>query len=154
MDMVRSYAAGFIFTTSLPPTVLAGARRSIQILRSSEGQALRATHQDNVRYLRYVQSSPARLQKICRYHPLYNDIMPSLITQFRFFTILPVVVLQKFLAIFFSPILLPIFPFCANFAILCSFFVDISIFSHFFNFNFFVPLFPSLFHRFLPFFRF
>ena len=30
---VRSYGAGFIFTTSLPPTVLAGAIASIRLLR-------------------------------------------------------------------------------------------------------------------------
>lgn len=52
IDMIRSYAAGFIFTTSLPPTVLAGARKSISILRSEEGKALRSRHQQNVRYLR------------------------------------------------------------------------------------------------------
>lgn len=52
IDMVRSYAAGFIFTTSLPPTVLAGAREAVSVLRSEEGRQLRSTHQFNVRYLR------------------------------------------------------------------------------------------------------
>ena len=31
MDMMRSYASGFIFTTSLPPTVLYGATASIKV---------------------------------------------------------------------------------------------------------------------------
>ena len=52
IDMVRSYAAGFIFTTSLPPTVLCGAMKAVEILASDEGRALRARHQENVRYLR------------------------------------------------------------------------------------------------------
>lgn len=52
IDMIRSYAAGFIFTTSLPPTVLAGAYQAIEILASEEGRQLRAKHQSNVRYLR------------------------------------------------------------------------------------------------------
>lgn len=52
VDMVRSYAAGFIFTTSLPPTVLSGALTAVRILRSDEGRQLRARHQANVRYLR------------------------------------------------------------------------------------------------------
>ncbi|XP_034231167.1 5-aminolevulinate synthase, erythroid-specific, mitochondrial isoform X3 [Thrips palmi] len=52
VDMIRSYAAGFIFTTSLPPTVLAGARKAVQILASEEGRELRAQHQEIVRYLR------------------------------------------------------------------------------------------------------
>jgi 5-aminolevulinate synthase len=52
IDMVRSYAAGFIFTTSLPPTVLAGALKAVEILASEEGRELRTRHQANVRYLR------------------------------------------------------------------------------------------------------
>lgn len=52
IDMVRSYGAGFIFTTSLPPTVLTGARKAIQILASDEGRMLRQKHQENVQYLR------------------------------------------------------------------------------------------------------
>merc|ERR1712002_506520 len=52
IDFIRSYAAGFIFTTSLPPTILYGARASIAVLKSEEGRALRNKHQSNVRYLR------------------------------------------------------------------------------------------------------
>merc|ERR1719228_354461 len=52
VDVVRSYGAGFIFTTSLPPTVLSGALASIRVLRSEEGRSLRTRHQDNVAYLR------------------------------------------------------------------------------------------------------
>lgn len=52
VDMIRSYAAGFIFTTSLPPTTLAGALASIKVLRSDEGRQLRFRHQEAVRYLR------------------------------------------------------------------------------------------------------
>ena len=52
VDMIRSYAPGFIFTTSLPPTVLCGALTAIRILRSSEGVTLRKRHQANVAFLK------------------------------------------------------------------------------------------------------
>ncbi|XP_012259087.2 5-aminolevulinate synthase, erythroid-specific, mitochondrial [Athalia rosae] len=52
VDMVRSYAAGFIFTTSLPPTVLYGALTAVEILASDEGRSLRETQQRNVAYLK------------------------------------------------------------------------------------------------------
>lgn len=54
VDTVRSYAAGFIFTTSLPPMLLAGARQSIQVLKSEEGRSLRRKHQRNVKLLRQM----------------------------------------------------------------------------------------------------
>ncbi|XP_077139890.1 5-aminolevulinate synthase, erythroid-specific, mitochondrial-like [Ranitomeya variabilis] len=54
IDTVRSYAAGFIFTTSLPPMVLAGAVESVRVLKSEEGQALRRAHQRNVKHMRQL----------------------------------------------------------------------------------------------------
>ncbi|XP_049869845.1 5-aminolevulinate synthase, erythroid-specific, mitochondrial [Pectinophora gossypiella] len=52
VDTVRSLAPGFIFTTALPPPVLAGSLASIRLLASEEGQTLRARHQAMVRYLK------------------------------------------------------------------------------------------------------
>ncbi|XP_075434515.1 5-aminolevulinate synthase, erythroid-specific, mitochondrial [Ascaphus truei] len=54
IDTVRSYAAGFIFTTSLPPMVLAGALESVRVLKGEEGQALRRAHQRNVKHMRQL----------------------------------------------------------------------------------------------------
>lgn len=54
VDTVRSFAAGFIFTTSLPPMVLAGALESVRVLKSAEGQALRRAHQRNVKLMRQL----------------------------------------------------------------------------------------------------
>uniref|UniRef100_G3UDF4 5-aminolevulinate synthase n=1 Tax=Loxodonta africana TaxID=9785 RepID=G3UDF4_LOXAF len=54
VDMVRSYAAGFIFTTSLPPMVLSGALESVRLLKGVEGQILRRTHQRNVKHMRQL----------------------------------------------------------------------------------------------------
>jgi 5-aminolevulinate synthase len=52
VDAIRSYAPGFIFTTSLPPAVAAGAAASIAFLKSPEGQKLRDSQQLHARILK------------------------------------------------------------------------------------------------------
>ncbi|MGA0922893.1 MAG: 5-aminolevulinate synthase [Lutimaribacter sp.] len=51
-DAIRSYAPGFIFTTSLPPAVAAGAAASVAFLKTDAGQALRQRHQEQARVLK------------------------------------------------------------------------------------------------------
>ena len=52
VDAVRSYAPGFIFTTSLPPAVAAGAAAAIAFLKTAEGQKLRDAQQLHARVLK------------------------------------------------------------------------------------------------------
>jgi 5-aminolevulinate synthase len=50
VDFVRSHAPGFIFTTALPPAIVAGVRASLAVIRGA--QDLRARHQDRARSLK------------------------------------------------------------------------------------------------------
>lgn len=50
IDWVRSYAPGFIFTTTLPPSVMAGANAAVEELM--ESNKYRHAQQRNVRYLK------------------------------------------------------------------------------------------------------
>ncbi|XP_063725330.1 5-aminolevulinate synthase, erythroid-specific, mitochondrial-like [Symsagittifera roscoffensis] len=52
IDVIRSYGSGFIFTTSLPPSVLYGTIAAIRILKGEEGEVLRNRQQENVKLLR------------------------------------------------------------------------------------------------------
>jgi 5-aminolevulinate synthase len=50
IDTIRSFAPGFIFTSSLPPSVAAAAEASVDYLGSS--QAERTSHQERAAYLK------------------------------------------------------------------------------------------------------
>jgi 5-aminolevulinate synthase len=50
VDAIRSYAPGFIFTTSLPPAIAAGAAASVRHLKGD--RALREAHQTQARILK------------------------------------------------------------------------------------------------------
>ena len=50
VDYIRSHASGFIFTTSLPPAIAAGARASIRHVKTAD--ALRRRHQERAQALK------------------------------------------------------------------------------------------------------
>ncbi len=50
IDAVRSYAPGFIFTTALPPALLAGCKASVEYLKTSDKE--RAIQRRNVKHLK------------------------------------------------------------------------------------------------------
>ena len=52
VDSIRSYAPGFIFTTSLPPTIAAGAIKSVQVIKQAND--LRAKHQERAERLKVM----------------------------------------------------------------------------------------------------
>uniref|UniRef100_A0A8C3FVM1 Uncharacterized protein n=1 Tax=Chrysemys picta bellii TaxID=8478 RepID=A0A8C3FVM1_CHRPI len=66
IDTVRPYAAGFIFTTSLPPMLLADALESVRTLKSAKGQVLRRQNQRNVKLMRQIRvADAAKNTEIC-----------------------------------------------------------------------------------------
>ena len=50
VDTIRSYSSGFIFTTSLPPCIVAGALASVRYLKESDQE--RQQHKKIVKYLK------------------------------------------------------------------------------------------------------
>ena len=54
IDFLRSFAPGFIFTTALPPAVVAGARTSVEILKRDP--TIRERHQERVARLKRLRT--------------------------------------------------------------------------------------------------
>lgn len=90
VDMVRSYAAGFIFTTSLPPTVVSGALAAIDVLSGAEGKALRAVHQKSVRYLRDLLVQNGLPAEHCPSHiiPVHVSILKLILVPMHTFMVI------------------------------------------------------------------
>jgi 5-aminolevulinate synthase len=59
MDFVRSTAPGFIFTTALPPAVVAGTDTALSIVQAEEGAQLRDALRRNVHLLKQLLSERA-----------------------------------------------------------------------------------------------
>ena len=70
VDFVRSFGNGFIFTTSLPPAVAAGARASVRHVRKT--QALRDQHQERSETLkrRLKEAGLPVMPSVCHIVPL------------------------------------------------------------------------------------
>ena len=52
VDAIRSISPGFIFTTSIPPVICAGALASVKYLKDDGGRELRRQHQENAMELK------------------------------------------------------------------------------------------------------
>lgn len=72
IDTIRSYAPGFIFTTSLPPAIAAGATASIRHLKTAND--LREKHQEQVAKLK-VKLTEAKLPIL----PTETHIVPLMV---------------------------------------------------------------------------
>jgi 5-aminolevulinate synthase len=70
IDFVRSFGNGFIFTTSLPPSVAAGARASVRHVRAN--QALRDRHQERSETLkrRLKEAGLPVMPSVCQIVPV------------------------------------------------------------------------------------
>ena len=73
IDVVRSFAPGFIFTTALPPVVAAGALASVRHLKQSHVE--RAAHQERAATLKAAKLTDAGLAVM----PSVSHIVPVMV---------------------------------------------------------------------------
>jgi 5-aminolevulinate synthase len=92
VDYIRSYASGFIFTTSLPPAIAAGALTSVRLVRKAGD--LRARHQERAATLKArlaeaglpVMPSPSHVVPILVGDPvLCKQVTDELMTRYRIY---------------------------------------------------------------------
>ena len=88
-DAIRSYAPGFIFTTSLSPAVVAGALASVRYLKTSQLERIR--HQERARTVKArltaaglpVLDNPSHIVPVMVGHPVHcKQITDALFTDF------------------------------------------------------------------------
>ena len=91
-DAIRSYAPGFIFTTSLAPAIVAGALASIRHLKRSEIE--RARHQERVRTVKKlmaearlpVMDNPSHIVPVMVGDPVHcKAVTDTLLTKYRIY---------------------------------------------------------------------
>jgi 5-aminolevulinate synthase len=91
-DAIRSYAPGFIFTTSLAPAIVAGALASIRHLKRSEIE--RARHQERVRTVKRlmgearlpVMDNPSHIVPVMVGDPVHcKAVTDTLLTKHRIY---------------------------------------------------------------------
>lgn len=92
VDYVRSFSPGFIFTTSLPPTIMAGAVESIRHLKASNTE--RESHQANAVYLKkkltqvnipYLQSESHIVPVIVGDAVLCKQVADTLLNRYKIY---------------------------------------------------------------------
>ena len=91
-DAIRSYAPGFIFTTSLAPAIAAGALASIRHLKRSEIE--RARHQERVKTVKRlmgearlpVMENPSHIVPVMVGDPVHcKAVTDTLLTEYRIY---------------------------------------------------------------------
>jgi 5-aminolevulinate synthase len=91
-DAIRSFASGFIFTTSLAPAIAAGARASIRHLKTSTLE--RARHQERVKTLKTllkarrlpVMDNPSHIVPVMVGCPVHcKAVTDALLSQYRIY---------------------------------------------------------------------
>lgn len=101
IDVIRSRASGFIFTTSIPPSIAAACLASIKYLQSYDGQKLRDLQQQNAKYLK---------QKLLDYDlPILKSpshIIPLMVCNSALCTRISQLLLERY-AIYIQPINYP-----------------------------------------------
>ncbi len=102
VDYIRSYASGFIFTTSLPPAVAAAAQKSIEILK--EDNSYRKRLWENVELLKATLSKSTVLFKNSQSH-----IVPVIVGDAYLCRVLAQNLLEKY-GIYVQPINYPTVP--------------------------------------------
>lgn len=94
IDAIRSYGAGFIFTTSTPPALAAGAKKSIELLSGHLGTQLRNQQQQNAQSLKdkLATANIPQYPSVCHIVPVHvgdsklcKQVSDTLLNQYKIY---------------------------------------------------------------------